>query len=136
MNIHTNHYHNVAILGVNGRLDAITTPTFTQAIQEQLTAGCNQLVADLKKVDYLSSAGVKALVIGAQQTRRQGGDFRIANARSHVKYLLHLAGVDSVVRMYPNVISATASFFPGPSADERHDEPAAEDVISVVHHHE
>lgn len=118
MDICTRHYHDVAILTVNGRLDAATAPQFSQAITEQMEAGYHRLVIDLKKVDFLSSAGLKALVMGVQQTRQQGGDFRLANARAQVKFVLNLAGADTVIKVYPNVVSATASYFPGPVPEE------------------
>lgn len=114
MDIRTKYYNDVVILSANGRLDSVNAPQLLQAIKEQVAASYIRLVVDLKKVDYLSSAGIKTLVQGAQLTRRQGGDFRIANARAQVKYVLNLAGVDSVIKVYPNVVSATASYFPGP----------------------
>ena len=114
MNIRTRHYHDVAILSVNGRLDSTTAPQFTQMVENEVAAGYIRMVIDLKKVDFLSSAGIKAMVLAVQQTRRQGGDFRIANARSQVKYVLHLAGIDSMIKLYPNVVGATASYFSGP----------------------
>lgn len=113
MVIHTRHYHDVAILSVDGRLDSVSGPHFEQAVNEQIGAGYSRLVADLKKVAYLNSTGIKVLTKATQQTRQHGGDFRIANARAYVKHALHLAGVDSIIKMYPNVVGATASYFPG-----------------------
>ncbi len=118
MEIRTRHYNNVAILALNGRLDATTTPELSQAIDEQIRVGYGRFVLDLKKVDYLDNTGIKALVQVAQLTRRQGGDFRIANAHAQVKYVLNLAGVDRVIKVYPNVVGATASYFPGPILQE------------------
>ncbi|MBK8988299.1 MAG: STAS domain-containing protein [Chloroflexi bacterium] len=113
MDVRTSRYHNVAILSVNGRLDALSTPLLTQTIQEQIAAGTIFLVADLQKVDYLSSAGIKTLLKGTQQVRRQGGDLRIASPRAQVKFVLHLAGVESVIKIYSHVVRATVSFLPG-----------------------
>jgi len=116
MDICTRHYNNVAILSVTGRLDAATTPQFSQTLTEQMAAGYTRMVIDLKKVEFLSSAGVKAMMLGVQNTRRQGGDLRVANARAQVRHVLNLAGVDGVIKVYPNVVGATASYFPGPLA--------------------
>lgn len=118
MDIRVRHYQNVAILAVDGRLDTLSAPDLAQAIKGQTAVGCYRLVIDLRKVDYLNSAGIKALAQGAQQTRQQGGDLRIANARAHVKFVLHLAGVDSIIKLYANVVAATASYFPGPIPGE------------------
>lgn len=118
MTIHARHYHNVAILSVNGRLDTPTAASLARAIEEQIASGYNRLVVDLKEVDYLSSAAIKVLVQGAQQTRRLGGDFRLASARGRVKHVLQLACIDTLIKLYVNVVAATASFFPGPIPGE------------------
>ena len=114
MDIRTRHYNDVAILSVNGRLDSASSPQLSQTISEQMEAGFHRLVIDLKRVDFLSSAGIKAMILGVQHSRRQGGDMRIANAQAQVKYVLNLTGVDSVIKVFPNVVGATASYFPGP----------------------
>jgi anti-sigma B factor antagonist len=114
MEILTRHYNDVAILSVNGRLDSITASRLLQAINEQISAAYVRLVIDLKQVDFLNSAGIKVLVQGSQLAREQGGDFRLANAPAQVKYVLNLAGLESVIKMYANVVGATASYFPGP----------------------
>jgi anti-anti-sigma factor len=118
MDICTKHYNNIAILAVNGSLDLASGPLLAQVIQEQIGAGYHHLVVDLKKVEFMNSAGIKILLQAAQKTRQMDGDFRLANARAHVKYVLNLAGVDTVIKVYPNVVAATASYFPGPLPKE------------------
>jgi anti-anti-sigma factor len=114
MDIHTRYYNDVVILSVNGRFDAVSTSYFAQVVNEQIAAGYQRLVVDLKKVNFLDSSGIKALVQATQLARQQGGDFRVANARGHVKFVLNLASIGSLIKVYPNVVSATASYFPGP----------------------
>jgi anti-anti-sigma factor len=118
MDIRTRHYNDVAILSLSGRLDSLHAPAFSLVIDEQLAGGYARLVVDLKKVDFLTSAGVKALVAAAQQTRQQGGDFRLANAQAQVKRVLNLTGIDTIIKLYPNVVGATASYFPGPALNQ------------------
>lgn len=117
MELRTRHYYDVAIFSLDGRLDAVATPTFLDCVREQIELGHGRLVIDLKKVDFMSSAGVKMLIQATQLSRQQGGDLRLANARGRVKRVLNLAGVSSIIKMFPNVIGATASYFPGPFAE-------------------
>lgn len=118
MDIRTRHYNDVAILSVRGRLDFATVSQFSETIAAQMAAGYHRLVIDLEELDFLNSAGIKAMVLGAQDARRQGGDIRMANAPAQVRYVLNLAGVDTVIKIYPNVVGATASYFPGPVSGE------------------
>lgn len=114
MDIHTRYYNDVAILSLSGRLDSLTTPHLAQSLSEQLAAGYSRMVIDLKQVDFLGSAAIKAMLHGVQEARRLGGDVRIANAQTQIRQVLALAGVDALIRLYPNVVGATASYFPGP----------------------
>ncbi|MCA9944398.1 MAG: STAS domain-containing protein [Ardenticatenaceae bacterium] len=114
MELRTRYFNDVAILSVNGRLDAVTAPQLTQLATEQMDAGYGRLVIDLKNVKFLSSAGIKALVKMTQHSRQQGGDLRIANVRGQIKQVIYLAGLNTVIKVYPNVVGATASYFPGP----------------------
>ena len=110
MEIQTRHYDNVAIITIIGRFYANFLQQFFHIISDQLAAGYSCLVIDLKQVDFLNSIGIKAILQVAKQTRQQGGDLRIANARKNVYYVLKLAGVDQVIKVYPSVIGATSSY--------------------------
>lgn len=111
MKIYTVHFDNVAILSVNGRLDSVTASQLLVTIEEQVSEDYTRLVIDLHKVNFLNTIGIKALLQGAELARQQGGDIRLANAKTHVKYALTLAGVDTFLKLYPTVVWATASYF-------------------------
>ena len=113
MEIQTRHYNNVAIISISGRFYSNFLQQFNQIVSEQLVAGYSCLVIDLKQMDFLNSVGIKAIVQAAQQTRQQGGDLRIANARKNVYYVLKLAGIDQIIKVYPSVIGATSSYISG-----------------------
>ncbi|MDJ0755396.1 MAG: STAS domain-containing protein [Ardenticatenaceae bacterium] len=119
MEIHTRHYNDVVILSVTGRLDSETAPQLLQTIGEQITAGVIRLVCDLNKVTHLTNGGAKALVEAVRLTQKEGGDFRLAHVQVQVKYVLNLTGVDGMIKIYSNVVGATASYFPGPVPGER-----------------
>ena len=114
MELRTRYFNDVAILSVNGRLDAITSAKFVQQATEQMEAGYGRFVIDFKELNFLSSAGVDALVQITQHARQLGGDLRLANLRGQIRQVIHLARLNAVIKVYPNVVGATASYFPGP----------------------
>lgn len=113
MEINTRHYDDVVILALTGRLDAMGAPRLLAAMEEVLAASGVRLVIDLRRADFLSSAGMKALLQGARLARSVGGDVRIAGARSQIKYVLHLTDVHQIIPLYASVVCATASYFSG-----------------------
>jgi anti-anti-sigma factor len=49
-------------IGVDGRLDATTSPQFEKAMDPILEQGMDYLILDLSKVSFISSAGIRALM--------------------------------------------------------------------------
>lgn len=100
----------VAVVSVSGSIDALTSPRLMEAFSEQIQAGHVNLVADFSAVDYTSSAGLRALLASLKDCRREGGDFRLAGVRDDVRRVLDLAGFTSILKHYPEVDQAVASF--------------------------
>lgn len=111
MDIRTRQYGDVLILAVDGRLEARTASSLSQVINEQIATGFVRLIIDLRHVNYASSAGIQVLIQAAHDARRHGGDLRLAAAQPQVKFILHLAGVAELVKMYTDAVTATASYF-------------------------
>jgi anti-sigma B factor antagonist len=49
-------------IGIEGRLDAITSPQFEKAMEPILKQAMDFLILDLSKVPFISSAGLRALM--------------------------------------------------------------------------
>jgi anti-sigma B factor antagonist len=56
----------VSVLHVAGELDALTAPTVTGAVREEVAGGAKFVVIDLGSVAFLGSAGLGALLDSAQ----------------------------------------------------------------------
>ncbi len=68
------------------------------------------LVADFSKVDYISSAGLRVLLATLKETRRIGGDLRLANVQEFVNKVLKISGFVSILKIFPDTDSAIESF--------------------------
>ena len=76
----------------------------------QITEGHVQLVADLGQLEYSSSAGLRTLLGAVKEARQQGGDLRLAAAQPDVDRLLSLSGFISIMKVFPEIDSAVASY--------------------------
>lgn len=68
------------------------------------------MVADLSQVDFISSAGLRAVMSATKDTRKQGGDFRLAAPRPGVAKVLRISGFISILKTFSTVAEATGSF--------------------------
>jgi anti-sigma B factor antagonist len=100
----------VAVVAIVGSIDATTAPQLSDVLDEQIRRGRVKLVGDLTGVDYTSSAGLRALLASLKDSRTGGGDLRLVGARSNVHKVLEMSGFTSILKSYPNVDQAVASF--------------------------
>ena len=100
----------IAVVSVSGSIDANTAPDLGAALSGQIQQGSTRLVADFTAVEYTSSAGLRALLGALKETRQHGGDFRLAGVRPSVFRVLELSGFTSILKYFPDVPGAVASF--------------------------
>jgi len=98
------------VIAISGSVDALTSGAVAHFLSEQIGAGQKQLVADLSRVEFMSSAGLRAILATLKESRQQGGDLRLAAAQPGVERVLKMSGFTSILKTYPTVAEAVASF--------------------------
>lgn len=101
---------NVTVVEIRGSVDGLTADRLLQTLTEQVQGGRVRLVADCAGLDYTSSAGLRALLGTVKQARQKGGDLRLAAVRAPVLKVLELSGFTSILKHFPDVGQATASY--------------------------
>lgn len=100
----------VALVRIAGSVDGLTADGLQSDLSAQITGGAIRLVGDLSGVDYTSSAGLRALLATLKAARQLGGDFRLAAVQPPVLRVLEMSGFTSILKLYPDVDAAVASF--------------------------
>lgn len=100
----------VAVVSVAGSIDAMTSQRLSEVLDGEIEAGRVNIVADLAAVDYTSSAGLRSMLASLKESRRQGGDFRLAAIQPGVFRVLEMSGFTTILKHYPTVNEAVESF--------------------------
>lgn len=100
----------VSVMKVQGRVDSDSAPELDEALGKLLQEGRNRIVLDLKGVDYISSAGLRAIVKAYQAATKSGGDLRLASVSNPVEVILRTVGMMQMLKMYPTEQEAVTSF--------------------------
>jgi anti-sigma B factor antagonist len=95
----------LAIVSYVGSLDALSAGEVEAAIKEH-----KNVVLDLSQVDFMSSAGLRAILNGLKNCREIEGDLRVAAAQPGVERVLNISGFTSIVKYFEDVNSAAQSF--------------------------
>jgi len=109
--ITTREYKRVDLVAVEGRVDSSTAPQLEKALQKIIDAGRYRIVVDLAATDFMSSAGLRALLTALKQVRRfNRGDLRLAGMSSKVKKAFELAGLVVIFQLFDDSVDAVGSF--------------------------
>lgn len=109
--ITSKQYKRVDLIEVGGRIDSSTAPQLDQALNRIIQDGRFRIVVDLSETDFMSSAGLRALLAALKQVRRfNRGDVRLAGMSTKVKKAFELAGLLEVFQTFGNPVDAVGSF--------------------------
>ena len=98
------------VIEIIGSIDAITYEQLINTISVLNSSGSSQIILDFSQVEFLSSAGLRALLISLKECRGSGGDLRIAEITNRVCKVLDLEGFTSILKLYGTVNEAIESF--------------------------
>lgn len=73
------------------RLDTVTAPELEKTVSAELD-GVTDLIMDLEKVGYVSSAGLRAFLVLAQSMEDRGGGMKLRNVNDFVSEALGMTG--------------------------------------------
>ncbi len=96
MNIGIEYGEEETIMNVSGRIDTITAPMLIEEYEKLKTkTTLNKLVIDMGNVVYVSSAGIRALLIIFKE--RGSEAFALANLTPEVSEIFHTTGLSDVL---------------------------------------
>ncbi|SFV16056.1 STAS domain-containing protein [Pseudoduganella namucuonensis] len=100
------------ILRPEGRIDHTHADAFKQALDSHLgdcKAGGCRLVIDLGGVTYISSIGLRALMLAIKQVKAQGGRMVLAGMTPLVLEVFKISRFDMLFEIFPDQDAALAA---------------------------
>ncbi len=85
-------------LAVNGKIDTRTSDEFANVIIHSFQK-TNALTVDMSEVTYLSSAGLRAFMLGQKTASSKGASFKLINVQNEVKEIFHLTGFEKILNI-------------------------------------
>jgi anti-sigma B factor antagonist len=100
----------VTVVVLGGTIDAVNAFSVSETFKNQVQEGRKNLIADLGRVIYMSSAGIASILTSLKEARDHGGDLRVANAQKSVKKTMDLAGITEITEFFTSVEAGVKSF--------------------------
>ena len=108
--ISTVHDGDLAIISLEGAVDAHTAPQFETAVQAAIDEQKNRIIVDCEKLTYISSAGLGVFMSFIEEVREEGGDIKICGLTEKAKQPFEILGFDSLFDFCDDTAGAKSNF--------------------------
>ncbi len=88
-----------AIVAAGGRLDAVGAPELEARGKASIQEGSKRLLLDLAKVEYISSAGLRSLLVLAKTVKAAGGGMALCSLTPAVREVMTMSGFDNILSL-------------------------------------
>ena len=111
MEIATKEFKHCDMIMIKGRVDSSTAPQFSQAMDAITESGRFKIVVDMSELEYMSSAGFRALLASQRACRRYNrGEVVLAAVPVRIREALELAGFTELFKTFKEPLTAVGSF--------------------------
>jgi anti-anti-sigma factor len=92
-----------------GRLNAESTQAFQECVLGRIDAGEACILLDLAQLEYISSAGLRSLLIAAKRAQALEGRFALCALSENVGQVFRMSGFDTIIDVHPDRDTALRS---------------------------
>ena len=98
MEVKFNKQSDTLTVVISGNIDTVTAPELETQLQENLS-GIKDLILDFAAVDYISSAGLRVILMANQQMEDVDGNMTVKNVNDDVRDVFEMTGFDSLLNL-------------------------------------
>jgi anti-sigma B factor antagonist len=102
----------ISILDLKGRLVVGGASLLREKVNEEVVNNHNQVILNLKEVDYIDSTGLGTMVICFTTLQKSGGGLKLVNLNRRNIELMLLTKLSTVFQIFGDDQEAVNSFFP------------------------
>ncbi len=109
MLVQTEMHPDATVLRPVGRLDSASSPEFEIQVLETLQSGAQRVVLDMSALEYVSSAGLRVILLAGKRLKSAGGRLALAGLRENVRDVFEMSGFLTLFPVLPTVGDALAA---------------------------
>ena len=111
MEVTTQEFKQCNLITVKGRVDSATAAQLGDALEATTKGGRYKIVLDMSDVEYMSSAGMRVLIVAQKECKRlKRGEVVLAVVSERIKEALELAGFIPLFTIFDEVAPAVGYF--------------------------
>jgi len=108
--LNSSRHGEVNLIQVTGRLDANSSPELEKELITLLESDEKFFLIDLAELDYISSVGLRVLLMVAKKAKALGGKVALNSLREHVLEVFEIAGFTAIFPIFASREEALENF--------------------------
>src|ERR1700745_3782462 len=101
MEIHKERVGDTSVVTASGRLDGIYSSAFANQVGELVTEANPKILIDFSDIDFVTSAGLRALLMLVKRAQAAGGVFALCGLNDQVRHVLDISGFPMMFSIHP-----------------------------------
>ncbi len=87
----------VLVISVDGRIDGLNAQEFYDNLDKEIGGSGDPVVLDLEKLSYISSAGLRSILLTAKTLKGRNTKFMLCSLSAPIKEIFEIAGFDKII---------------------------------------
>ena len=108
MEVTTSRRTEVVVTAAQGRVDSMSARDFEAALTAAVNEAGNYLILDCAQLEYISSAGLRSLLLTIKKVNALGGEFVICRLSASIREVLDVSGFVRFMKVCDTVAEAEA----------------------------
>lgn len=90
------------------RVDSATAKAFEGRVLAAVNTGAAKIIIDFSELDYISSAGLRVVLVGAKMTRAPR-KFALCGMKPHIREIFDVSGFARILTILPDRAAALSA---------------------------
>ncbi|MEO1193697.1 MAG: STAS domain-containing protein [Pseudomonadota bacterium] len=99
----------ILIFTLGGRLDSTTAKDLEASLKASLDGGATSILMDMEQLDYISSAGLRVVLLAAKRLRGDAGRFALAALKGDIRQVFEISGLLRILQVHDDRAKALAA---------------------------
>lgn len=88
------------VIKPSGRMDASTSAVFEKECDKWIEKGDKKLIADFENLEYISSAGLRSVLVVGKKLKPAGGELVLCNMNGMVEEVFNMSGFNNIFKIF------------------------------------
>jgi len=109
MEVRITRNDDVITANVSGRIDGSNAHEFASTLKNAITSRDRALIMDIGDLHYISSAGLRAILMTAKTLQSRKSRFALCSMSGQIREIFEVSGFDKIISIYDSQAEACAA---------------------------